>query len=90
VPSETSPKRGAIKNQNNAATMATQMIALVVGLSVMGRGKKGLPKDPWSNAYVYRMPGSHNANAYDLFSAGPDKQEGTEDDVTNWSTESPL
>lgn len=50
--------------------------------------KKGLPKDPWGNAYVYRSPGTNNTESYDLYSFGSDKQEGTEDDITNWKDES--
>lgn len=49
--------------------------------------KSVLPKDPWGSSYVYRKPGSHNTESYDLFSPGPDKQEGTQDDVTNWKQE---
>lgn len=49
--------------------------------------KKGLPKDPWGNPYVYNFPGSHNASSYDLFSLGPDKQQNTQDDIVNWKTE---
>ena len=44
-----------------------------------------LPNDPWGNPYVYRCPGSHNTDGYDLYSFGPDGQDGSEDDVTNWS-----
>jgi general secretion pathway protein G len=36
--------------------------------------------DPWKNEIVYRYPGSGD-NEYDLCSAGPDKSEGTEDDI---------
>jgi general secretion pathway protein G len=43
-----------------------------------------VPKDPWGQAYVYRFPGSHNTNGYDLFSMGPDAREGN-DDIDNWS-----
>ena len=43
-----------------------------------------LPKDPWGNDYIYECPGRHNANSYDLMSAGPDGRVGTEDDITNW------
>ena len=50
--------------------------------------KKGVPSDPWKNAYVYRMPGQNNSNSYDLFSAGSDGQEGTQDDIANWTTKS--
>ena len=43
-----------------------------------------IPADPWGNPYIYRYPGQHNANSYDLYSAGPDLHDGTDDDVTNW------
>ncbi len=46
--------------------------------------KKGLPKDPWKQPYVYRFPGSNNPDTYDLISIGPDGQEGTADDIVNW------
>ena len=46
--------------------------------------KKGVPKDPWGNDYIYRAPGQHNSNGVDLFSMGPDGREGN-DDVTNWA-----
>ena len=40
-----------------------------------------IPKDSWGRDYVYRHPGTVNAGGYDLFSLGPDGQEGTDDDV---------
>jgi general secretion pathway protein G len=43
-----------------------------------------LPKDPWNQDYYYEQPGKHNANGFDLYSAGPDKQAGTVDDIGNW------
>ncbi|MDR3377828.1 MAG: type II secretion system major pseudopilin GspG [Verrucomicrobiae bacterium] len=43
-----------------------------------------LPVDPWGNAYIYYYPGKHNANSYDLLSAGPDGKEGTDDDIGSW------
>lgn len=49
--------------------------------------KKGLSKDPWGNDYNYKAPGTYNTDSYDLFSLGPDKKEGTEDDVVNWESE---
>ncbi|HAU37632.1 MAG TPA: type II secretion system protein GspG [Phycisphaerales bacterium] len=45
---------------------------------------KGLPKDPWGNYYVYRYPGQHN-NDFDLYTYGPDGQDGGGDDIDNWS-----
>lgn len=44
----------------------------------------GVPADPWGEPYVYRYPGTRNKGSYDLFSKGPDKAEGTEDDIGNW------
>jgi len=41
-------------------------------------------KDPWGQAYVYQSPGKHNPDDYDLYSFGPDQQEGGGDDIHNW------
>lgn len=46
--------------------------------------KKGVPPDPWGNAYTYDYPSKHNPNGYDLMSMGPDGQAGTDDDIDNW------
>lgn len=50
-----------------------------------------LPKDPWGRDYVYRCPGIHNPDGFDLFSFGPDgvsKTEGDDpDDINNWNPE---
>jgi len=43
-----------------------------------------LPIDPWGKNYVYVYPGRHNANSYDLYSAGPDGRDGDDDDIGNW------
>jgi general secretion pathway protein G len=48
--------------------------------------KRGVPNDPWGSPYIYKCPGDHNTNDYDLFSYGPDKKEGGGDDIDNWST----
>lgn len=41
-----------------------------------------IPYDPWDQEYRYQCPGT-NAD-YDLWSAGPDLQDNTEDDIGNW------
>ncbi len=38
--------------------------------------------DPWGNPYLMRVPGDVNYD-FDIFSIGPDLQEGTEDDIVN-------
>ena len=40
--------------------------------------------DPWGEFYQYRNPGTKNPNMFDVYSKGPDKTEGTPDDVGNW------
>ena len=37
-------------------------------------------KDSWGNDYIYVYPGEYNEDGYDLSSAGPDGEEGTDDD----------
>jgi general secretion pathway protein G len=38
--------------------------------------------DPWRNPYLVRVPGEINFD-FDVYSLGPDGQEGTEDDIVN-------
>jgi len=40
--------------------------------------------DPWNEEFVYEAPGKFNEDGYDLSSKGPDRKEGTEDDIKNW------
>jgi general secretion pathway protein G len=47
--------------------------------------KRGVPKDPWGNAYVFVQPGKHNAHGFDLHSFGPDGRDGGGDDIDNWT-----
>lgn len=42
------------------------------------------PTDPWGEPYQYRYPGTKNKGSYDLYSKGPDKADGNEDDIGNW------
>ena len=44
----------------------------------------GLNSDPWGHEYVYRSPGVHNTNSYDLYSLGPDGVGNDSDDIGNW------
>lgn len=49
--------------------------------------RNAIPKDPWGNPYVYVNPGRENTEGYDVYSAGPNGQEGDDDDIGNWITE---
>jgi general secretion pathway protein G len=46
-----------------------------------------IPSDPWGEPYQYRFPGTKNKGSYDAWSKGPDKTDGTEDDIGNWDKE---
>jgi general secretion pathway protein G len=44
--------------------------------------------DPWGFEYQYAYPGEHNVKKKpDIWSVGPDGEEGTEDDIGNWKAE---
>jgi general secretion pathway protein G len=49
--------------------------------------RRDVPNDPWGQEYQYRYPGTHNQEGYDLYSTGPDKKLGGDDDITNWTEE---
>jgi general secretion pathway protein G len=43
-----------------------------------------VPKDPWGNEYRLASPGKNNPNSIDIWSVGPDGQDGSDDDIGNW------
>ncbi len=46
--------------------------------------KEPNPRDIWGTEWIYRQPSQvRDERPYDIISAGPDRQEGTEDDITN-------
>jgi general secretion pathway protein G len=46
-----------------------------------------VPLDPWNNPYQYVNPGQrNNVGKPDIWSYGPDGQNGTDDDIGNWPT----
>ncbi len=47
-----------------------------------------VPLDPWQNPYQYRCP-SRQSNDFDLYSYGPDGQDGGDDDIYSWSQPAP-
>jgi general secretion pathway protein G len=45
---------------------------------------RDIPMDPWHQPYRYKFPGAHDPELPDIWSAGPDRADGTDDDVTSW------
>ena len=46
---------------------------------------KKQPLDPWGRAYVYKYPGEHNEDGYDLYSMGKSGVESGNDIIGNWN-----
>jgi general secretion pathway protein G len=75
-------------------TTAEGLRALVVQPTTNAEGWRGpylrqqLPLDPWGEEYQYRYPGTYNQDGYDLYSMGPDRKLGGDDDITNWTEDS--
>lgn len=49
-----------------------------------GELSKGDAKDPWGTPYVFRCPGTQDPDGVDVISWGPDKTDGTQDDIRSW------
>jgi general secretion pathway protein G len=65
-----------IENNNECPTSLDDLVA-----------KKNLKKkikDPWNQDFILKCPGQNDTDGADVSSNGPDKQEGTPDDVKSW------
>ncbi len=40
-----------------------------------------VPDDPWGAPYIYKAPSTQDRRGFELYSKGPDNQEGTDDDI---------
>jgi general secretion pathway protein G len=52
--------------------------------------RKPVPLDPWRRPYLYRSPGEHNPDSFDLYTLGGDGERGGEGenaDLTSWGEE---
>jgi general secretion pathway protein G len=45
---------------------------------------KGDGKDPWGSNITMKCPGTNDTDGADVSSPGPDKQDGTADDIRSW------
>lgn len=88
------------KAKVQAAKLGIQKIVGAAGTFMAGPGSgcpKGLEelisqgelskndgKDPWGTPYVFRCPGTQSPEGVDVVSWGPDKADGTTDDLRSW------
>jgi general secretion pathway protein G len=56
-----------------------------------GYMREPMPNDRWGNPWGYRQVSEHgDETRFDLWSYGPDKQDGTDDDITSWTKDGDL
>ncbi|MEO1170614.1 MAG: type II secretion system protein GspG [Myxococcota bacterium] len=60
--------------------------ALMVSLHGQEPILDSVPRDPWSLDYDYTKPGKVRNHGFDISSFGPDKTEGTDDDIGTWNS----
>jgi general secretion pathway protein G len=41
--------------------------------------------DPWGNPYKFNPKGTKSGVGFDVYSLGPDGQDGSDDDIGNWT-----
>jgi general secretion pathway protein G len=51
---------------------------------VAKKNLKKVIKDPWGKEFLIKCPGSNDTDGADVSSSGPDKAEGTGDDIKSW------
>jgi general secretion pathway protein G len=54
------------------------------GRAGVGSYMDNIPFDPWGMPYQYEYPSRHGRNHPDVWSMGPDRMSGTDDDIGNW------
>ena len=51
---------------------------------VTNRNLTKKPKDPWGRDFMLKCPGTGDPDGVDVISTGPDRQEGSADDIKSW------
>ena len=64
----------------NNSTCPTSLDDLVANKNLTARQKK----DPWGKEFSMKCPGTGDPDGVDIISSGPDKQDGTPDDIKSW------
>jgi general secretion pathway protein G len=89
-------EEGYMQDMNTFPTTEQGLVALLEAPSDVENSKswngpyvESVPKDPWGHDYQYAYPGTHNEkkDMPDIWSLGPDGEDGTDDDIGNWTDE---
>jgi general secretion pathway protein G len=51
---------------------------------IAGHYVRSEPRDPWGTPVAVRCPGERDPDGVDVVSYGPDRREGTDDDIRSW------
>lgn len=70
------------KNNGSPPSQAAGLRALVTKRILTD---EGLLTDPWGEPVEYKVPASRSKDKFDIWSKGPDKITGNEDDIGNWT-----
>lgn len=72
-----------IKNNGQPPSQAVGLRALVTKRIM---SDDSLLTDPWGEPVEYKVPPSRSSKKYDVWSKGPDRISGNEDDIGNWES----
>lgn len=74
------------KGQNGLDALVNRPSGLGTGLNKWHKylDVDKVPNDPWGKPYVYKNPGTHNPDSYDVWSLGPNGNGGNEA-IGNWT-----
>ncbi|MCH7831633.1 MAG: type II secretion system major pseudopilin GspG [Proteobacteria bacterium] len=80
---ETALKSYYLDNQHYPKTLDKLMKKTGSAKNWNGPYLEKAPLDPWKRPFGYKYPGQNNASSFDIWSKGPNVEDGS-DDVTNW------
>ena len=80
--------KAQVRNISQALDIFAADADYPTGLTTLAEGanaplKPKQLKDPWGQEFIYNYPSQKGGGRYDLCSKGPDRREGTEDDICN-------
>lgn len=73
-----------VKNNGQPPSQAVGLRALVTKRYITD---DSLLTDPWGEPVEYNVPNKRSKDRFDIWSKGPDRISGNEDDIGNWASE---
>jgi hypothetical protein len=73
----------SVENRGNPPSQAAGLRVLITKRILV---TDDLLTDPWGEAVEYKVPATRSKDKFDVWSKGPDKISGNEDDIGNWKS----